>query len=174
MLKKLLSCTGALVTVLGLTGMVQASALHIFTDIVDPEPDAYLSVVPAVYTYSHSILDEGFEPLAHHLHGANLTLDIYDDSSADKRERVTVELDGQNYGTFVITGSLLNLTVDPALVQDDGLLQVTLLRSKGDFLFNSSTLVAHAPEPSTLFLLGSGLVGLVGMNLRRRQQGVRA
>jgi hypothetical protein len=109
----------------------------------------------------------------HHLHGANLTLDIRDDSGADKRERVTVELDGYNYGTFVITGALLNLTVDPVLVQD-GDLEVKLLRSKGDFLFNSSTLVAHAPEPSTLLLLGSGLAGIVGVSLRRRQKDVQA
>jgi hypothetical protein len=175
MLKKVLNYTGTLATVLWLTGIAQASSLHIFTDIVYPAPeDRYISVVPNSYTYTHNIGDEGFEPLVHHLHGANLTLDIRDDSEADKRERVTVELDGHNYGTFVITGSLLNLTVDPALVQDDGLLQVTLLRSKGDFLFNSSTLVAHAPEPSTLLLLGSGLAGVVGVSLKRRQKGIVA
>jgi hypothetical protein len=174
MLKKLLSGTGALVTVLWLTGVAHASSLHTFTDLVDPEPDVYISVIPNSYTYLHDIENDGFKPHVHHLHGTQLTLDIRDDSGADKRERVTVELDGYNYGTFVITGVPLNLTVDPALVQDDGLLRVTLLRSKGDFLFDSSTLTAHAPEPSTLILLGSGLAGVVGMSLRRRQKGASA
>ena len=169
MLKKLLSGTGALVTALWLTGTAQASPLQTFTDIFDPEPDVYLSVVPATYTYSH------LKPLVNTFDVANLTLDIRDDSEADKRERVTVELDGYNYGTFEITGTPIHFAVDSALLQNGGLLTVTLLRDKGDFLFHSSTLVAaETPEPSTLLLLGSGLAGVVGVSLRRRQTGVVA
>jgi hypothetical protein len=174
MLKKVLSGTGALATALWLTGMAQAGPLQTFTDIFDPDPEVYLSVVPATYAYSHGILDNGFNPLVHTLTSAHLTLDISDDAPVDKRERVTVELEGYNYGTYVITGTPLHLTVASALVQD-GNLDVTLLRSKGDFLVHSSTLVAaQTPEPSTLLLLGSGLAGIVGVRLRRRQTGVVA
>jgi hypothetical protein len=167
MLKKLLSGTGALVTALWLIGMAQASPLSFFV----PDSEVYLSVVPAEYTYSHHL--DGFDP---DMHVASLTLDIRDDSPADKRERVTVELYGDNYGTFEIIGTPIHFSVDPAVVQD-GDLEVTLRRSKGDFFFYSSTLeaqVAQTPEPSTLLLLGSGLAGVVGVSLRRRQTGVVA
>ena len=160
-----------MVTAVWLAGVTNASAIT-FTDVFTPLGgpaliDIHYKVHP--YRYAHSILDEGFLP-GEPIHGARLTLDMYDDAPpSDKRERVTVDIEGQNYGTFVITGAPLVLTVNPELL-DDGILKIALLRSKGDFFFAESTLVTHAPEPSTLILLGSGLAGVAGLGFRRRQK----
>jgi hypothetical protein len=169
MLKKLLGGAG-MVAAMWLAGAANVHALT-FTDVfIPPGGPVLIDPYHLQYSYSHSILEEGFK-LGESLHDVRLTLNVYDDAPpADKVERVMVDLEGQNYGTFVVTGTQLVITVNPALLKNDGILDVTLTRSKGDFFFKEATLVAYAPEPSTLMLLGSGLAGIAGLGFRRRQK----
>ena len=60
-------------------------------------------------------------------------------------------------------------------LQDTGLLDVTLSSTGGDFYFGSSKLTvtgdsAPVPEPSTLLLMGIGLLGLVGYSRKRSKK----
>jgi hypothetical protein len=165
---------GLMVAMGWLAGTATAKPLLTFTDLVDPTPDILLDTRTLTHRYTHSILDDGFDPLRHTLGTINLTLDVRDDALLDKRERVAVSLDGLGQGAFVVSGADLVFTVDVALVAQDGLLQVALTRDKGDFFFRQSTLVAaQTPEPATLLLLGSGLVAVVGVRRRWPGRGSR-
>jgi len=57
---------------------------------------------------------------------------------------------------------------------EDGKLNVTLCSTFGDFMFDKSTFTANGdsapvPEPATLLLLGSGLLGAAGLRRRNRK-----
>jgi hypothetical protein len=145
-----------------------------FTDRVDPTPDILISINNLLYSYTHDLRDEGFDPDLQTLKTAVLTINVRDDAMNDKAERVQVTLDGQDQGAFKILGTDLEFLVDVERLQSDGELLVALGRSKGDFLFKHSTLeveVEPVPEPTTLLLVASGLVGVMGLALRRRRKG---
>jgi hypothetical protein len=182
-----------------LTGTATAKPILTFTDLVEPTPDIVFDTRTRTYNYTHSLLDDGFDPLRHSLGTLTLTIDVRDDTLLDKRERVavtldglgplpeasvprhprstpvSVSLDGLDQGVLVVGDAELTFMVNVALVAQDGLLWVTLTRDKGDFLFRQSTLTAtQTAEPATLLLLGSGLAGVIGLRYTRRPQGALA
>ncbi len=196
MLKKILGCTCLMLTAFWLMGPSSARALT-FTDIIDATNptieilsgysgsfEGLMDVAddfgPSKIKFVHDLTDSGqlpvpFDPLLHPLASATLEITVEKPDPHLAKRRLEVSWDGsgpQEY-QFKGEGGTAGFTVDVALLQTDGQLEVIVEATKRAFLFKDSTLtadVAAMPEPSTLILLGTGLAGVAGWGLRRRKQ----
>jgi PEP-CTERM motif-containing protein len=151
--------------ILTCVGVGTAAALT-FTDIWDPS-DIKLNHDGETYTFTHNIIDNGFQPLSQTVTSADIYLAFEDDKSNDEEEWVKFKFDsGQYTAAQEIDTGTIHFLVNAQLIQSDGKVEVTLqLSGDGDVYFDQSKLVVEAtptptPEPTSLLLLGSGLAGL--------------
>ena len=180
-MKKFLLFLCAVMLVFGMVGSAMAIPTT-WTDTQDWNPDQYIGWY-ASFDYSLDIGNDGFVGL---LDGGDdcvtsysLTVALHDDGGRwDGAEIAFIDQPGligdgfydfsyssQTYGWSV--AGLIDITVD-------GTLNVSIDSCWGDFYLDSSTVVAQGdngaapvPEPSTILLLGLGLIGMVGYGRKR-------
>jgi hypothetical protein len=141
--------------------------------------------------WEHNINDSGFNPSKDILASVDIDLGLSDDVCplldpldlewggwrrgfiSGNFETAELSADGVTYDVGEIDFGLYTVSLTAWLqLQDTGLLDVTLTGTGGDFYFGFSHLeasgeTAPVPEPATMLLVGSGLIGLAGLGRRK-------
>jgi hypothetical protein len=176
-----------------LFGVGSATAAPItFTDVWDaPGSGVTLNSSNRTYSFTHNIINPAgdpqgdiFNPLTDMLTSATLLLNFRDDECDPSlfcwfgnTEEVSLNLDGTNLPSFEVDSGDVSFVINLAMLAD-GLLNVDINWKSGDVRFDESILTAKGdrssapptgavPEPGSLVLLGSGLVGM-GIFIKRK------
>jgi hypothetical protein len=186
-MKKFLVFLAAISLVFGVVGTASAVPFEYSDWYVDLE----LIENGESLTWQHNINDGGFNPATDTISTVTIDLGLSDDLCplldpldiewggwrlgfiAGNFETAELFADGINYDVGEIDFGAYTINLAAWLqLQDTGLLDVTLTGTGGDFYFGFSHLeatgdTAPVPEPATMLLLGSGLIGLVGLGRKK-------
>lgn len=162
-----------------LSGASTASAA-VYNDVVSGGPSGTTISAGTDFSFTHNILDNGFNPATMTVDAAEIILALSDPQNGNERVNASVDLtaflqvvnnvpNGPLSASYTLNDATFNLI---SSLQTDGILNVTLRvlqqgQGPANVTFNSSTLNVSAsdnpvdvPEPAMLGLLGLGVLGL--------------
>jgi len=124
-------------------------------------------------TWTFDITDDGFNPVTQDVTAADVVLNFseYDnDRWWDEHARLNI---GDNVFTWEVDNGNVSFVIDSLIsLSESGTILCRLTATDGNFWFNQATLnaegTAPVPEPATLLLLGSGLLGLAGFRRKNK------
>ncbi|MEZ0238640.1 MAG: PEP-CTERM sorting domain-containing protein [Methylophilaceae bacterium] len=140
-----------------LTGSLAAHATELtFTDVADPSPDELIAFgVNKTYSYSHNILDDGYNALTDSITSSSLVFSFADESTDAAAESVFFTFDLAPFGSQLVTNGGATFTTVfsgltlSGLISADGILNVELE--------NAGTTNSHQEDRSDFLFLGSTL-----------------
>ncbi|PCJ22264.1 MAG: hypothetical protein COB04_00460 [Gammaproteobacteria bacterium] len=184
--------TKLIATIVVLSMPVVATASVIY-DVVDPNPDVYLTPYSGEFEYTHDINDDGFESDLDVILNITLEIDVYDDYDKDysrygykqrcyyrygrrycyggyryvisgQKEFLNVTVDDTNLSTYEIDYDPLGFSyLDFTNLQETGTLDVSLLVTSGDLYFDKSTLTVVLEH--RVVVPEPGTLALLGLGL---------
>jgi hypothetical protein len=150
-----------------------------WVDTIDFTPDRYIAPYSS-YSYTHSILDNGYNPGVDSIYNYSLSVNLLDDSDRGLDvalinvpglfgDTIFFNLSGVEFGGWSLEGQ--------TQLSNTGIYGVTITSLIGDFFLGGSSLTVRGeendgrsvPEPGTLGLLGLGLLG-VGAGMRKKKK----
>jgi len=173
----------ALISLVLLSAFGIASAEEIITDINDLSGNPVTITTASSYTYTHDLLDNGYDPSSDTITSALLSIHLTD--FLNKGNEIFDFLIGETGSTQSYSGANINngsqgdifeIAITSALsdLSSSGKLTYTVTASSGSFEIYGSTLVAYdppaipVPEPTSLALLGIGILGLTWVRRSKR------
>jgi len=178
-MKKFLMFLYAMMLVFGMVGTTSAIP---YTDTYDADnyymdPRGGNSSV----SWTFDITDDGFNPVTQDVTSASVALNFQDDSWRDWYEIANLDVGSNSFFWEVDTGDVSFAITSLMTLSDTGTVNATLTARLGDFYFNGATLTAEGtgpaasspvPEPTTILLMGTGLLGLVYSRKRSGKKSV--
>ena len=176
-MKKLLVISCAMLLVFGVAGA--ASAIP-YTDLYDAggyymDPRGSNSS----FSWIFDITDDGFIPETQDVTSALVILYLSDDSRWDWFERAVLDV-GENRFRWEVDSGDISFTITSLITLSEyGTVDATFRSRRGDFYFNTATLFAegtepntnpnsaHASEPASMFMFGTGLIGVAFLSRKK-------